>query len=120
MPLVVEAEEAAIGGLVIRGNHSAIPCRDGLENVEAVGACMANGTHRLAVISRAECLCAILDQQQIMLIRDGFQFVQPGGVAQHMHHQDGLGARRDLAPDVLGIEIEGFVHLRQDGNRGRR
>ena len=52
-----------------------------------------------------------------MLTRNRQNPVHIRGIALEMDRHDHLGLRRDAVLDIVGIDVEGFVDLREDGQR---
>ena len=70
VPLVVVAEGPVVQLLVVGDHHAAVPGVDGLEDVEGVGAELADRAQALAAVGAAEGLGRVLDEQQLVLFGD--------------------------------------------------
>ena len=82
-----------IGGLVIVGHDdAALAGGDLLVGVKGVDAVIAQAAGLAALVFRAQRLARILDDRQPELVGDPADGVHIGGLAEHIHRQDGLQA----------------------------
>ena len=72
MSLIVQTKDFAIDLFIIGADHASIPGGDRFIDVEAKNPGVPNRTHAFALITGAERLGAVFEQQQAMLAGDGF------------------------------------------------
>ena len=106
----VRAEQARpLGQRVVVGHEQSrvAECAEVFRREETVGAHVPDGPQLPAAIRRAHGLRGVLDDEQVVLAREREHLVHRGGLAEEMHRDDGLRARRDAPRGVRHIEVEG-------------
>ncbi|MCS6777669.1 MAG: hypothetical protein RMJ43_03850 [Chloroherpetonaceae bacterium] len=86
------------------------------EVIEAPDAGVSEGANDLPVVARADGLCAVFDDGDVVLLCDVEDVVEAGGDALHVDGDDGACARCDSVREVCGVESEGFVDFGDDGH----
>ena len=113
---IVIATGTGIEPVIVGQKRAALTGGDGLVILEREAATVAEGADELALIRRAAGLGTVLDDAQIMLLRDGHDGIHIARDAAHMDTDDALGCRGDLLFNVGRIDRQRFVDLGDDGD----
>lgn len=111
---IVIAAGTGIEPVIVGQKRAALTGGDGLVILEREAATVAEGADELALIRRAAGLGTVLDDAQIMLLRDGHDGIHIARDAAHMDTDDALGCRGDLLFNVSRIDRQRFVDLGDD------
>lgn len=107
-----------VGHLVVVGDEQAAVTEraEVLAGEEGVRADVTDGAGLLAFVAGAEGLGAVFDDQQVVFLGDGHDFVHGAGVAVQVDGHDGAGAGRDLFADAFRVDVvRVWVDVREDG-----
>src|SRR5690348_7401382 len=116
----MESRRALEQDRVIGGHSAAFARSDRLIDLQAVNPDIAHRADRLAFITCAKALSAVLDQAKIVLSRDWKNAVQVSGIAQQVDNQDRFGLGSDFALDVSGIDVERLVDFGEHRKRSSK
>ena len=105
--------------VAIGDHHSALSCRDDLVELQAERARVAERAQTAAAIGGAGRLAHVLDQDEVVFLRDRSELVHCGWRSAHVDGQNRSGARREPPLDVGRIERQRLVHLGKNGKGAR-
>src|SRR5262249_28314733 len=124
---VSETMEQGTELLIVRRHDSAITACDMLGRLERETGDMTDCSDGFTSIKRAPGLCAVLDEDEIMLVRERFEFVRCGRVTTEMDGDDRLRFGRDQRFNrsradliCMRLKVREYRHrlLEQDPNNG--
>ena len=105
--------------VAIGDQHAALARRDDLVELQAERARVAERAQTAAAIGGAGRLAHVLDQDEVVFLRDRNELVHRGWRSAHVHRENRACARRDPPLDVGRIERQRLVHLGKDGKGTR-
>ncbi len=112
--------ESEIEKIVAVGDqHAALTSRDDLVELQTEGPGVAKRAQTAPAVSRAGCLADVLDQDEVVLLRDRNELFHRGRRSAHVHRENRACPRRDPPLDVGRIERQRLVHLGEDGKGAR-
>ena len=88
--------------------------------MEAIDGDVADCSQRLALVTRARALRAILQHFDSVLAGDRQDSVHVAGAALKVHGHDGLGLGRNSVLDILGIDVERLIAFGKNGKCARQ
>src|SRR5262249_9650064 len=94
--------------VVVRRDQSSIAARDVLGRLERETSNVADRADGLILVTSTPGLSTVLDQDEIVLIRECLQFVQLGRISAQVYRDDGLGFgsnqwRDSASTDLVGV-----------------
>ena len=104
--------------LRLHGDGTPLPRRHLLVRVEGEDGRSAAGAERPAAVLGAERLAGVLDEGEAVPLGDRLELGELGRVAEDVHGEDRLRARRDGRLDRSGVEVQrARVDVREDRRR---
>ncbi len=103
----------------VRDHHAALTGRHGLVVIEAQDPHIAEGPQLFPAEAPAGALGIVLEDLQVVLLRDLHDLVDPRGRAAHVNGDDGLRAGREPFFDAVGVQVEALVDIADNGNGPR-
>src|SRR4051812_41822863 len=104
-PLVAEPLQERTKTLIIRCHDAAIATRDLLGLLQRKASDVADRADWFAPIASAPGLGTVFNEDQLVLVGDGLEFLHAARIAREMNGNDGLGLRRDLALHIGRVEV---------------
>ena len=114
---VVETRGALEYGGIVHHDGAAFARCDGLVQLQAVDADVADGADWSPFVARADALSAILEHFHVVFAGNGQNAVEIGRVALQVHRHDQLRLRSNPALDVVRIDVERLVDFGEHGQR---
>ena len=103
---------------VVAGDHGpAFTNIDVLEDVKAEGPGVAVRAAIALLVFHADGLAGILDNNQIVLLRNRHDRTHIGGDVDHVGGNDCAGITRDLSFDILWTDCQALADIDQNGHR---